>query len=68
MSEDMQPTPWQSIRQIHRDYADDYRVMGVILFVLIGLLIFAEDRFSYSMNAYTELLSIIVTVFVVDRL
>ena len=61
-------SPWQNVRNIHREYADDYRVLGVVGLVLVGLIIFSGDRLSYSMNAYTELLSIIVTVVVVDRL
>ena len=59
---------WKNARNIHHEYADDSRVLGVVGLVLVGLVIFSGDRLSYSMNAYTELLSIIVTVVVVDRL
>lgn len=59
----------QQTQFIHKNYADFYRIAGgltlVILGVWIGSLIFTD---GYRSNIYTELLSIIATVLVLDRI
>lgn len=62
---------WQTIRNIHRDYAGFYKVFGGIILIVfgtwIGSIIFASDG-GYATNLYTEILSIGITIFVLDRL
>jgi len=57
------------ITDIYHRFADVYRIGGGLLLVLIGVwigsLIFAD---GYATNVYTEMLSIFVTVLVLDRL
>ncbi|MCB9457574.1 MAG: hypothetical protein H6671_16430 [Anaerolineaceae bacterium] len=64
---------WQEIRSIHHEYEFFYQIGGGLLLVLIGVWIgtnlfaLAEDT-GYFTNVYTEVLSIFVTVFILDRL
>lgn len=57
------------IRTIHRRFAEFYKIGGGILLVLIGIWIgsflFGD---GYATNVYTEMLSIFVTILVLDRL
>lgn len=59
----------QEIHMIHRRFAEFYKIGGGILLVVIGIVIgsflFGE---GYSTNVYTEMLSIVVTILVLDRL
>lgn len=65
-------TRWQEIRTLHRDHRFFYRILGgailVGLGVLIGASIFAEKQLDYLMSLFTNVLSIFVTVFVLDEL
>jgi uncharacterized protein YjbI with pentapeptide repeats len=62
------------IKAIHREYRFFYQVLGGAILVGIGVLIGAVwfssdvDRSAYIVNLYTSILSIIVTVFVIDLL
>ena len=62
---------WTEIRKIHIESADAYRILGGIVLVGLGIwigsLIFAGDN-GYGTNLYTELISIGVTVFILDFL
>lgn len=62
----------QEIRQIWKDYRFFYQVFGGLVLVGIGIaigaFIFAADSFGYSMNVYMNVLSVLVTVFVIDLL
>lgn len=64
---------WQEIRGIHHEHKFFYQIGGGLLLVLIGVWIGtnlfapAEDT-GYFTNVYTEVLSIFVTVFILDRL
>lgn len=68
------PTRQQEIDKIWKDYKFFYQVLGGLVLVGIGILIGAalfsspNDRSSYAVNLYTSVLSIIVTVFVIDLL
>lgn len=57
------------IRTIHRRFAEFYKIGGGLLLVLLGIwigsLLFGD---GYSTNVYTEMLSIFVTILVLDRL
>ncbi len=59
----------QEIRQLFKDYKWFYQVFGggvlVLIGVLIGSALFSGDP-GYGTNLYTELMSIAVTVFVLD--
>lgn len=61
----------QEIRDIHTRYKFVYQIIGGMALVLLGVLIGAElfrnDR-GYGTNLYTEVLSIAVTIFILDRL
>ena len=54
---------------IHKIYADFYRISGglalVILGIWIGSLIFSD---GYATNVYTELLSVVATILVLDQI
>lgn len=57
------------IQSIHRRFAEFYQIGGGILLVLIGIWIgsfFFNE--GYTTNVYTEMLSIFVTILVLDRL
>ena len=66
-----QTDAWTNIRNIHRRYSSFYEDFGglslVGLFVALGLIWFAADRFGYATNVYTEALSVIVTIAYLDR-
>ncbi len=61
----------ETIRQFFKDYRLFYQALGGIVIMLIGVLIgslmFVGDT-GYGTNLYTELVSIFVTVAIVDRL
>ena len=61
----------KDIRKIHQDYRVFYQLSGglslLIIGVWIGSLIFAHDD-SYATNVYTELLGVLVTIILLDRL
>jgi hypothetical protein len=71
---DHTPTRTDEIKAIHREYKFFYQVAGGSLLVAIGILIGAVafssdlDRSAYFIDLYTSLLSILVTVFVIDFL
>ena len=60
-----------AIREFHREYGWFYRLIGGLVLVLFGVWLgarlFAEDD-GYQTNLYTELLSIAVTVFILNEL
>src|SRR5690606_12162976 len=62
---------WQDTRYIHRTYKNWYELAGGIglisLFVVMGFVFFAADKFGYTTNIYTELLGIALTVLVLDK-
>jgi uncharacterized protein YjbI with pentapeptide repeats len=62
---------WQDIRQIHKQFGFFYRIgssaLLVFFGVLLGSLLFQKDN-GYFTNLYTEVLSIGVTVFIIDAL
>lgn len=71
----MNKTRWNVIEQLWQDYIIEYGLLAIIFFVLLGFWVFGDnlfdlldDRLGYITNVFTELLSIIVTVFVLDRL
>jgi hypothetical protein len=59
----------QELREIRQEYKSFYQLMGGLVLVLIGIWlganIFADDA-GYGTNLYTELISVAVTVFVLD--
>lgn len=61
----------QEIEAIWDEYINFYKVGGGILLVLvgvwIGLLLFAGDK-GYEVNIFTEVLSVLVTIVVLDQL
>ncbi len=63
------PDRQTEIRTIHRRFSQFYRIGGGLLLVLIGVwigsLLFSD---GYATNIYTEMLSIFVTILVLDRL
>jgi hypothetical protein len=66
-----EPSRTEEIQQIHRDYRLFYQILGGIILVGIGVLIGAfafRDDDGYIVNVYTEMLSIGITVFIIDRL
>ena len=71
---DHTPSRADEIKAIHKEYKFVYQIMGGSLLVAIGVLIGAIafssdlDRSAYFINLYTSLLSILVTVFVIDFL
>jgi hypothetical protein len=72
MSTQAAPDRWQEIRGIHREYRFFYQIGGGLLLVVIGVLIggtlFSTDPDGYKANLYTDALSVLVTVLVLDRL
>jgi Pentapeptide repeats (8 copies) len=62
---------WQEIRDIHRQYRFFYQIFGGVILVFFGILVgavlFTNDP-SYKTNLYTDFISIVVTVFVIDLL
>ncbi|MEM6529267.1 MAG: pentapeptide repeat-containing protein, partial [Chloroflexota bacterium] len=62
---------WQAVRRIHADEKAFFQMAGGVgLFAVlgaVGLLVFAADRFGYQMNVYTELISVALTILVLDR-
>jgi uncharacterized protein YjbI with pentapeptide repeats len=62
---------WTEIRETHHENPFVYQIMGgaalVALGILLGAAIFAQDE-GYATNLYTEILSIGVTVFVLNTL
>ena len=66
-----QPSPNRQteIRKIHRRFTQFYKIGGGLFLVLIGVwigsLLFSD---GYSTSIYTEMLSIFVTILVLDRL
>lgn len=65
-------TRQDEIRTIQRDFRWLYPLLlggfGVAIGIWIGSLLFASDTTSYGMNLYTEVISIGVTVVVIDRI
>lgn len=62
---------WQLIRRTQIDYDDFYKFSGAIILVLMGIWLgmhFVKDSEGYFTNLYTEGLSIILTVLVIERL
>ena len=61
----------EEIQQIHKDYIGFYQLGGglflVLIGVLIGAVIFANDS-GYGTNIYTELLSVGLTILVLNGL
>lgn len=67
--EQSSPNRQTEIRTIHHRFAQVYKIGGGLFLVLIGVwigsLLFTE---GYATNIYTEMLSIFVTILVLDRL
>ncbi len=65
------PDRWREIRKLHHDEKFIYQIMGGVALlaagILLGAAIFAQDS-GYATNLYTEILSIIVTVFILNLL
>ncbi|GAB5492931.1 MAG: hypothetical protein Phog2KO_31460 [Phototrophicaceae bacterium] len=68
-------TRWQQIEQIWKDYILEYGVLAIVFFIVLGFWVFGDNlfdmldnRLGYVTNVFTELLSIVITVFVLDRL
>lgn len=65
---------WEQTKSIwnNKNYRFFYRILGGALLVAIGVLIgaslFAEKQFDYLMSLFTNVLSIFVTVFILDEL
>jgi hypothetical protein len=63
---------WQEIRGIHYEYRFFYQIGGGLLLVILGILIggafFSADPDGYKANLYTEILGLIATVVILDRL
>lgn len=65
---------WEQTKSIwnNKNYRFFYRILGGALLVAIGVLIgaslFAEKQIDYLMSLFTNVLSIFVTVFVLDEL
>lgn len=59
----------QEIQQIHHRYADFYRIGGGLMLVLLGVWIGSIlFRDGYATNLYTEALSVVVTILVLDQI
>lgn len=71
-SPDKQQSRWQEIQQIWKIFDSFYEVLrGSILVVLLfamGAYIFVDKISDFSMNAFTELISVIGTIFILDKL
>lgn len=68
-------TRWDEILTIWNTYALEYRILLLVMFLAAGwwvfgdnLLALAENKLGYTTNVFTEALSIIVTIFVLDKL
>lgn len=68
-------TRWQQIKQIWQDYVIEYGILAIVAFLMLGFWIFGDNLFNmldtrlgYVTNVFTELLSIVITVFVLNRL
>ncbi len=63
---------WNDIRDIHKRFADFYRILGgttiVGLLLFVGAMVFIEQQTDFFMNAFTEFASIIATVLILDRI
>jgi uncharacterized protein YjbI with pentapeptide repeats len=62
---------WKLIRTIQIDHDDFYKFTGATILVLFGVWLgmhFVLDTEGYFTNLYTEGLSIVLTIFVIDRL
>ena len=66
---------WQQITTIWQTYLLEYRILVIVALIVAGLWVFGQNGFNmvgdmlgYVMNIFTESLSIIVTVLVLDRL
>ena len=59
----------QETQHIHKIYADFYRISGGLAFVILGIwigsLLFSD---GYATNVYTELLSVVATIVVLDQI
>jgi uncharacterized protein YjbI with pentapeptide repeats len=62
---------WEETRAIHSKYKNFYKVLQgvfiVSIFALIGWNIFSSKEIEYGMNVFTELVGIVGTYFVFDR-
>lgn len=59
----------EEIQKIHKRYADFYKIGSGLILVLIGIwigsLLFSD---GYATNVYTEILSVIATIVVLDQI
>lgn len=62
----------QEIKSIHKEYKWFYPFAGGIIILVIGVFIglnlFPNSTIDYSMNLYTEIISIIITLVILDRI
>lgn len=61
----------EEIQQIHKDYPSTYRIVTSIFFILLGVLLgptILNTTEGYNTNIYTEIISIAVTVLILDYL
>lgn len=70
-----QSPQWTRIQNIWKEYVVEYRLIFIVFFLLIGLWAFGRnglnllpDMLGYVTNVFTELLSIVATVLVLDRI
>ena len=68
-------TRWQEITQLWQTYAIQYRLLLILAFIIAGIWLFGnnglnllESMLGYATNVFTEALSIIVTILVLNRL
>lgn len=63
---------WTLIRNLHRRFKNFYRLLSGLslgaVVLLLGAFIFIGSLGDFSMNAFTEIFGIIVTIFFVDQL
>ncbi|MBZ0303584.1 MAG: pentapeptide repeat-containing protein [Anaerolineae bacterium] len=71
MAKDYIPDRWEEIQQLHQENRTLYQILAGILLITIGVIIgaalFGADS-GYDINLFTEVLSLGVTVFVLDLL
>lgn len=71
MTEQHDTDRWKYIRGLHFEYADFYDLLGTALVAIFVILfiraIFPPDGSDFDMNLTTEIIGIVITIFVIDR-
>lgn len=71
MNNDLSPERWEEIQQLHRQNRVSYQILGGVTLVIggliLGALLFRDDG-GYATNLFTEALSLVVTVLVLNLL